>query len=141
ATYLQDWNAGVRYLDGIDDLLDQLSRRHRLAVVSNTHHLDLVPDHLKAMGVAQYFETIVLSIEVGHRKPHPAIYQAALDRLVVPATDTLFIGDTYLADYAGPRRQGIPSLLIDPARSQDVVDHDRLDSVLDLADRLGQLRP
>lgn len=135
ATYLRDWDSAVVYPDGMAVLLRDLADRYRLAVVSNTHSPTLVHDHLQALGVSDLFETVVLSIEIGHRKPHPAIYQAALDRLGIEAKAALFVGDTYAADYEGPRELGIRALLIDPRRSTPVPDCDRLESLFDLRDR------
>ena len=53
-------------------------RPHRLAVVTNTHHPTLVPDHLDAMGLSPHIDAVITSVEVGWRKPHPAIYEAVL---------------------------------------------------------------
>ncbi|MBO0811388.1 MAG: HAD family hydrolase [Microlunatus sp.] len=136
ASYLQDWNSAVSYPGGMADLLRDLAGRYRLAVVSNTHSRTLVPDHLRALGVAELFDAVVLSIDLGVRKPHPEIYRAALDQLGIDATAALFVGDTYAADYDGPRRLGIRALLIDPGRSAPVPEQDRLAGLVDLGDRL-----
>ncbi|NUT34904.1 MAG: HAD family hydrolase [Hamadaea sp.] len=135
--YVGEWNAGVRHLDGVDAMLRDLAAAgHRLAVVSNTHSPVLVPAHLSALGVAGLMETVVLSVEIGLRKPHPAVYGVALDALGVTAADAVFVGDTYDADYAGPRRLGMRALLIDPEDRFGVSPQDRLESVLDVPGRL-----
>ncbi|MER7456973.1 HAD family hydrolase [Micromonospora sp. NPDC126480] len=136
-TYLGEWSSGIRYLAGMPDLLAGLAAEHRLAVVTNTHRADLVPGHLTAMGVAHHVDAVITSVEVGWRKPHPAIYAAALDALGVPASGAVFVGDTYVADYAGPEAVGIRSYLIDPARRHPVPDGRRLDSLADLPGLLG----
>ncbi|GAB3923886.1 hypothetical protein GCM10011575_02250 [Microlunatus endophyticus] len=130
--YLSDWNSAVLYPAGMSNLLEELAEHFRLAVVSNTHSQRLVPDHLQAMGVADLFDAVVLSVDIGHRKPHPAIYRAALDRLGVDASRALFVGDTYAADYEGPRQQGIRALLIDPRNSAPIPPTSRLVSLFDL---------
>jgi putative hydrolase of the HAD superfamily len=140
-TYIAEWNAGVRYLPGLDALVAKLRTEFRLAVVSNTHTPTLVPNHLAAMGLSEAMDAVVLSVEVGRRKPHPAIYQAALDRLGIEARDAVFVGDTFEADFAGPRRAGMDAVLIDPARSAAVVDTDRIDSIFELPDWLAARRP
>jgi putative hydrolase of the HAD superfamily len=137
AAYLAEWNTGVVYLPGLDRLLADLSGRHRLAVVTNTHHARLVPDHLAAMGLAGAFQAVVTSVEVGWRKPHPAIYAAALDATGADRARTVFVGDTYEADYRGPTRFGLRALLIDPRRRAVIPDDARLASVFDLPARLG----
>ena len=91
----------------------------------------MVPAFLDRLGVAHLFEAVVLSVDVGYRKPHPAIYRAA------PAGPAIFVGDSYAADYAGPTAAGIPAYLIDPAGTADVPDERRLASVFDLPARLG----
>jgi putative hydrolase of the HAD superfamily len=133
--YIAEWSAGVAVLDGVPDLLRDLRTRHRLAVVSNTHSPTMVPDLLTALGVADLFEAVILSVDVGRCKPHPLIYQSALKAL--DTTDAVFVGDTYLADYAGPTAVGIPAFLIDPAGAADVPADRRLASVLDLPHRLA----
>jgi putative hydrolase of the HAD superfamily len=72
-----DWDACVRHLPGLGEMLAGLSARYRLAVVSNTVDTDLVPAHPDAMGVRHYFDAVVLSVETGWRKPHPGIFTAA----------------------------------------------------------------
>ncbi|MDG4824003.1 HAD family hydrolase [Asanoa sp. WMMD1127] len=131
--YIDEWNAGVRYLPGIVDLLGSLSSSYRLAVVSNTHEPDLVPAHLAAMGVASFISTVVTSVEVGVRKPAPLIYEEALGRLGVAASSAVFVGDNPSADYFGPLAAGMRAFLIDPAARHDAVPPaHRLASVFDL---------
>jgi len=139
AAYIAEWNAGVRYLPGLDTLLSSLASRWRLAVVSNTHEPDLVPSHLAAMGVADLVEVVVTSVEVGVRKPHPAIYASALTQLGITAGDAVFVGDNPVADYTGPVAAGMTAFLIDPAGRHPVPAAHRLDSIFDLPGRLARL--
>jgi putative hydrolase of the HAD superfamily len=132
-----EWSVGVTHLDGLDELLATLARDHRLAVVSNTNSPTLVPSILDAAGLAGRFDAVLLSVDIGWRKPHPAIYRTALERLDVPAERAVFVGDSYGPDYAGPSRLGIRSYLIDPGRRFDVAAAQRLDSVFDLPARLA----
>lgn len=136
--YVAEWDTGVTYIDGVDRMLADLAKEHRLAVVSNTHSPTLVPQHLARMGVADLFETVVLSVTVGWRKPHPAMYQAALDALGIAPADAVFVGDSFVADYSGPRKYGMRAFLIDPAYSVDIASEDRLATILDTARRVGR---
>ena len=52
----------------------------------------------------------VLSYEVGHIKPEPEIYQLVAERLAVPASRILFVGDTPKADIEGPRAAGMQAM-------------------------------
>ena len=51
-----------------------------------------------------------LSYELGTIKPEPEIYAWILKTAGVDAAETLFIGDTFIADYEGPIKMGIPAL-------------------------------
>lgn len=137
SAYLAEWNTGVGYPPGIGELVAGLAARYRLAVVTNTHEPDLVPGHLAAMGLTSLFDAVVTSVEVGWRKPHPKIYRAALDRLGVGPSSAVFVGDTFRADFDGPRRAGIRAYLIDPARREPVPDDQRLSSIFELPSRLS----
>ena len=52
----------------------------------------------------------VLSYEVGHIKPEPEIYQLVAERLAVPASRILFVGDTSKADIERPRASGMQAM-------------------------------
>lgn len=137
AEYVREWNTGVRYAVEVADCVRALARDYRLAVVTNTHHADLVPQHLEAMGLLSTFDAVITSVEVGWRKPHPAIYATTLDTLGIEASDAMFVGDTYRPDFLGPEQAGITAFLIDPHRRAAVPDARRLDSILDLPARLA----
>jgi len=136
ASYLHEWNQGVHPIDGVPTLLRSLAEHHRLALVTNTHSPTLVPNHLSAMGIADCFETVITSVEVGWRKPHRAIYDATLAALQVDPVDCTFVGDTRKPDYIGPRSMGMQAYLIDPGGRQSVPADHRIDSVLHLPARL-----
>jgi putative hydrolase of the HAD superfamily len=141
ASYIREWNTGVKYPSGISDLVALLADNFQLGIVTNTHKEDLVLDHLAAMGISRHFAAVITSVRVGYRKPHPAIYAAALDQLGGASATTVFVGDTYDADYAGPAAAGILPFLIDGAERHDIPAAQRLRSLSDLPRRLGISRP
>lgn len=138
--YLSEWNSGVGYPPDIAELVGALAGSFRLGVVTNTHHADLVPGHLSAMGIAHHFDAVVTSVEVGWRKPHPAIYATALRRLGIIAQNAVFTGDSHAADYAGPVAAGMTAFLIDPDEQSGVPADRRLRSLHDLPERLAILQ-
>lgn len=91
------------------DALDGLGVR--TAIVSNAdsrfHTL------LQALGIQARVEFTLISAEVGVRKPHPNIFQLALERLGLAANEVLFIGDSYEEDYVGATGVGMQALLLD----------------------------
>jgi putative hydrolase of the HAD superfamily len=137
--YLSDWSRSVVYPDDMLAILTDLREHWSLAIVSNTHDEDLVRSHLRGIGAAGLVDAVVTSVEVGWRKPHPAVYAAALDTLGVDAADAVFVGDSYLADYVGPERVGIRAFLIDPGCVSPVPERRRIDTLADLEERLRGL--
>jgi putative hydrolase of the HAD superfamily len=56
---------------------------------------------------------LVVSSEVGYRKPHPAFYRAACGALGLPPGRVLWVGDDPENDVRGPRSAGLRAVLID----------------------------
>jgi putative hydrolase of the HAD superfamily len=135
--FLAEWDTAVKEIEGVVGVIESLAQSFRLAVVSNTNDRRLVPSRLDRMGVTGHFEVVLLSVEHGHRKPHPSIYRSALDTLRVAACDAVFVGDSLEADYLGPRAVGIDAWLIDPAGAYDIDPARRISSVLELPERLA----
>ena len=93
-------------------LLRDLARTRRLAVVSNFDHSATARALLAHHGLDQILTTAVISIDLGRRKPHPAIFQEALRRLDAPPPAALFVGDSLGDDVGGARAAGIDSAWI-----------------------------
>jgi putative hydrolase of the HAD superfamily len=90
-------------------LLDSLRERGlRLGLVSNAFDPGwLLRRDLAEMGVEQRLDVAVFSSEVGKRKPHPAIFERALDELGVRPEETLFVGDRLYEDVRGASELGM----------------------------------
>ncbi|PYM91905.1 MAG: hypothetical protein DME04_17480 [Candidatus Rokuibacteriota bacterium] len=93
-------------------LLRRLAERYRLAVVSNFDYTPTALDILERAGVADLFGTIVVSDEVGWRKPRRDIFDAALSRLGVRAEESLFVGDRADMDVLGAQQIGMDAAWI-----------------------------
>jgi putative hydrolase of the HAD superfamily len=93
-------------------LLYLKEKGYRLSVVSNFDHAPTVRELLGGFGIADFFEHIVISEEVGWRKPHRKIFEFALAALGENASDVLFIGDNPEADIMGSSDCGIDSVWV-----------------------------
>jgi putative hydrolase of the HAD superfamily len=62
------------------------------------------------MGLAERLDFAVFSSEVGKRKPHPEIFQRALDALRVSAADAVFVGDRLYEDVRGAGELGMTTV-------------------------------
>jgi HAD superfamily hydrolase (TIGR01509 family) len=97
-------------------LLQALARQHCLAVVSNFDYSPTALGILDAAGVRDLFAAIVVSDEVGWRKPRPDIFHEALRRTGVEPHGTLFVGDRIDIDVAGAHGVGMDAAWINPDR-------------------------
>lgn len=62
--------------------------------------------------LASVVDAIVISSEVGYRKPHAAFFRAACDRLALPPDRVLSVGDDFENDVVGARRAGLFALAL-----------------------------
>jgi putative hydrolase of the HAD superfamily len=96
-----------------DPMLDWVERLHsagsKLALLSNLHQsfANHLRDHAAWLG---HFHVPVFSAEVRRVKPEPEIYRHVLEKLAIPAAETLFIDDRQTNIDAG-RREGIRGFL------------------------------
>jgi putative hydrolase of the HAD superfamily len=90
-------------------LLESLRARGlRLAIVSNAFDPGwLLRRDLDELGLAERVDHVVFSSEVGKRKPHASIFEAALAALDVEAGRALFVGDRLREDVAGAAGVGM----------------------------------
>lgn len=93
-------------------LLDSLrSRGLRTGLVSNAFDPGwLLHRDLERMGLAERLDVAVFSSEVGKRKPHEAIFQAALEQLGVDPGRTIFVGDRRYEDVRGAKELGMTTV-------------------------------
>ena len=105
--------AAMRAAPGAADVLAALHDQElRLGLVSNAFWgVDVIRAMLDRDGLLPHLDVVLCSSAVGVRKPHPAIYRAALANLRVAPAETVFIGDRLLEDVAGPRRLGMQAIL------------------------------
>ncbi len=64
-------------------------------------------------GLEGLAEGVIISSEVGHRKPHAEFYRAACASLGLPPDRVLCVGDDPENDLRGPRRAGCLAVLVD----------------------------
>ncbi|MFD4555881.1 HAD family hydrolase [Streptomyces sp. NPDC058469] len=86
----------------------------RHVIVSN--HVPELDGLLRELGLGGYFAAVVNSSLVGWEKPHPRIFEAALDLAGRPER-VWMVGDNPVADVAGAQALGIPGILVSPGDS------------------------
>ncbi len=112
ATHMRELSRAVECPSHHAPLLADLKERYRLAVVSNFDYAPTCRAVLERERIAHLFETIVISDEVGWRKPKPVIFETALRRMDLSPVEALFVGDRADIDVLGARGVGMPSAWI-----------------------------
>jgi len=117
-------------LPGTRDALERIRQKYGIAVISNADgRIDAV---LRRCGICDCFASITDSGNVGHEKPHPAIFAAALREMKADAAESLYVGDVYSVDYVGARNAGMQAVLFDVAGAYRGQEHPRVESLLEL---------
>ncbi|RLI12358.1 hypothetical protein DRO33_02790 [Candidatus Bathyarchaeota archaeon] len=98
-------------LPGARGVLEALSGRYKLGVISNS--ISCWPrKFLEREGLDAYFQVIIISGEVGWRKPHRKIFEAALTGLGLEPEEVVHVGNSPSDDVAGAKAVGMKAVLV-----------------------------
>jgi len=103
--------------DDVPATLRQIAARGvRIGLISNSHRcLASFQSHFELEGL---ITAGVSSSEHGYMKPHPSIFNAALQLVGVAASDAVMVGDSLTHDIAGAIQTGMRGVLV--RRSADI---------------------
>ncbi len=89
------------------DMLEDLKNQGlSLGIITNGFgHFQL--HNIKALGIEQYFEVILISEWEGIKKPNPEIFMRALSKLQVKPEESMFIGDHPVNDVEAAKKVGL----------------------------------
>jgi putative hydrolase of the HAD superfamily len=101
-----------RVFDDVTPILRELrAAGFKLGIISNWD--DRLRPLLEGLGLASWFDAIVISTEAGVTKPSRAIFDQAASALHVPAESILHVGDSGDEDLRGAQAAGFSALLVD----------------------------
>lgn len=98
--------------DGLADLLDRLSRRYRLAVLSNYPIPECIRLSLRNLEIDRYFHTTMVSGDFGVLKPSQQLFGSLVSAMALDPENVLFVGDNWAADVVGACTCGMPCVQI-----------------------------
>jgi putative hydrolase of the HAD superfamily len=99
-------------------MLRTLRDRFMLGIISDTGFASgRAQDRLlEKDGARGFFATTIYSMDVGHAKPRPEIFAAAVRALGIPAGEILHVGDNERTDVRGALAAGFRAIRLDVAR-------------------------
>ena len=112
--YIKHLGDGSFLLDGADKLVEELSHKYVLSIITNG--LTSVQERrIKKSVISKYFKDIVISEEVGISKPNPEIFEHAINNLGdFSKSEILMIGDSLTSDIKGGINYNIDTCWFNP---------------------------
>ncbi|MEY4444221.1 MAG: hypothetical protein RL301_300 [Actinomycetota bacterium] len=85
----------VLLMDGVAELIEKLNGNFKLAIVSNTIEItsNQIRSKLAEVNLADNFEIIIATAEIGVHKPDPKPIQVALEKLNLQPEACIYVGD------------------------------------------------
>lgn len=121
AAYLEAWELELEHKpDALPTLAALKSLGLKTALLSNTHW----PRHfherlLERDGLLEFLDGRVYTSDIGHVKPHPIAFKAALKEIDARPERTVFVGDRRYDDVFGAQSLGMRTVLVLPSPDAD----------------------
>jgi putative hydrolase of the HAD superfamily len=136
--YVRDYPAIDAPMTGAVPLVKELSQLFIVGVVSNG-----LPDvqyrKLEAIGLQQVLSCIVLSEEIGIRKPDPRIFRHAARLLQLKPSECLYVGDSYASDVVGAKASGMLTCWLNRGQSVTPSERAKADFLISSLKQLGEI--
>ena len=95
---------------------------------------------LEDQGVAEYFDVMIFSDEVGVRKPDPRIFHLAAEKFKVKPCDVAHVGDNLKSDVWGAKNAGFKAVYFSCTVGRDRIAESDPTSLVCLSRKLGRLK-
>jgi HAD superfamily hydrolase (TIGR01549 family) len=110
--FFEDYLNSLKLTPCAKKMLEQISVDYKLGLVSNFTYAPVIYAGLRKLGINHFFNTILVSEEVGWRKPSQRIFEEALRRLRVTGAETVCVGDSPLEDIKGAKALGMRTIFV-----------------------------
>jgi len=94
------------------ELLERVSTDFKLGLISNFTYAPVIYVALRRLAINKFFNAVLVSADVGWRKPNKRIFEEALRRLGVKPEETVYVGDSPLEDIEGAEALGIKTVFV-----------------------------
>lgn len=101
-------------------MLSILKEHYCLGILSNFTHAPVVKKILGDLQLNQYFQTLLISDEIGYRKPKEIVFKSLLQALNVDKDKLIYIGDDPECDIEGAYKAGIEPIWMTYVRDSNI---------------------
>jgi putative hydrolase of the HAD superfamily len=105
--YFDPFIQSCQLIPGTYAMLDSLVGSYRIGLVSNFTHPPAVEHILARVGLERFFDEILISGNLGIRKPHPGVFTELTRRFALAPAEIVFVGDDLQADIVGAQQAGM----------------------------------
>jgi len=105
-------------IPGTESMLATLKKKYRLGLLTNFTHGPAARNILDYLGITPFFGIILISGELGYRKPHPSVFLKLVEQFGFEPSQILYVGDDPEPDIRGARGVGLQ-----PVWTTYVMDH------------------
>ncbi len=105
--YFAEFYPAAKVIPGTVDMLAKLKEQYHLGLLSNFTHAPFVRDLMGRRNLTRFFDIILISDELGFRKPHPHVFQKLVDSFGKKENEIMYIGDDPHADIEGAQKAGL----------------------------------
>lgn len=105
------WGSSLKIEENTLNVLNVLKKKYKLGVVSNFDHPPFIRFLLSEHNMENLFDSIVISGEVGVKKPNKEIFNIALKEAVLKPEEVIYVGDGK-EDIIGAKAAKIVPILI-----------------------------
>ena len=114
ASYINDFNKFSCCFESIENTIIKLKEQGYLIGLISNGRTPFQEHNFYALGLTEFFSSIIVSEAVGLRKPDPAIFLLSCRQLNVSPQDCTFVGDNELADIQGAKAVGMKTIFFHP---------------------------
>lgn len=115
---------GHYFIEGAEEVLEQLSKKYRIYVVTNGT-LAVQKGRIESSGIKKYVQDIFISEEIGYNKPSIEYFDKCFAQIPdFKKENTVIIGDSLSSDIQGGKNAGIKTIWFH--RSKDQIENSEL---------------
>ena len=136
-SYVNDFNKFCSSFESVPEAIKNLyNKGYKLGLVSNGKS-PFQENNFYALGLKEFFSTIIVSEAVGMRKPDRQIFEYACRELGCTPNECIFVGDNPKADIEGANNAGMKTIFFHPdpsisstAANEKIHHYDQLETAI-----------
>mgnify|MGYP001033503841 CR=1 FL=1 len=137
--YFCELGAQRNFMPHCEQALRQLHAQYKIFIVTNGN-TEIQKRRIAASGMAQYFDRVFISEQMGCKKPDKLFYDKVFAEIgEAYRTQSIMIGDSFSSDMQGGRNAGLPTIFCGPRARADARCDQVAETLLDLPPLLAAM--